>query len=57
MIHKFEKENIADVNERIYSVFSAKKTNNDYFNPVSGANISTSKITFYLVLLLPQYRE
>ena len=45
LINKFEKENIENLNERIYSVFSNKQTNNNYFIPVNGANISTSKIT------------
>lgn len=45
LIHQFENENINNLGGRIYTVFSNKDNNNDYFSPVSGANISTSKIT------------
>lgn len=45
LIHQFENENINNLGYRVYSVFSNKDTNNNYFNPLSGANISTSKIT------------
>ncbi|CAM1344639.1 RipA family octameric membrane protein [Tenacibaculum amylolyticum] len=52
--------------ERVYSVFANKKTQNNYLNPISGANISTSKIAIlfsfvisivWSVLLLEKLKE
>ncbi|WP_157499427.1 RipA family octameric membrane protein [Flavobacterium beibuense] len=37
--------------ERIYFVFANKSVQNNYFSPLSGANISTSKISIFLSYL------
>lgn len=37
--------------ERIYFVFANKGIQNNYYNPLSGANISTSKISIFLSYL------
>lgn len=39
-------------NERIYSAFANKKLQNNYYNPISGANISTSKIAILFAFLI-----
>jgi hypothetical protein len=38
--------------ERVYFVFANTKTQNNYFNPISGANISTSKITILFAFII-----
>ena len=38
--------------ERIYFVFANKEKQNDYTSPVSGANISTSKISILLAFII-----
>lgn len=52
--------------KRIYYVFANTKTQNNYLNPISGANISTSKIAllfsfvitiFWSILLLEKLKE
>ncbi len=52
--------------KRVYSVFANKKTQNNYLNPISGANISTSKIAIlfsfiisivWSILLLEKLKE
>jgi len=45
-ILKFEKS------ERVYSFFANKKTQNNYFNPISGANISTSKVAILFAFVI-----
>jgi len=45
LINSFEKNVLkTKVNERIYFVFANKKTENKPFDPISGANFSTSKV-------------
>ena len=39
-------------NKRVYSVFANKKTQNNYLNPISGANISTSKIAILFAFIV-----
>ena len=39
-------------NNRVYFCFANKKLNNNYFNPLSGANISTSKVTLLFSFLV-----
>jgi len=38
--------------KRVYSVFANKKTQNNYLNPISGANISTSKIAILFSFII-----
>lgn len=38
--------------ERVYYVFANKNEQNDYFSPVSGANISTSKIAILFAFII-----
>lgn len=38
--------------ERVYFVFANKKSQNDYINPISGANISTSKISILFAFII-----
>lgn len=38
--------------ERVYYVFANKNTQNNYFNPISGANISTSKIAILFAFII-----
>lgn len=39
-------------NERVYSVFANKKTQNNYLSPISGANISTSKVAILFAFVI-----
>lgn len=46
LVNNYEKEILEfDEKERVYFVFANKKTQNNYLSPISGANISTSKVT------------
>jgi hypothetical protein len=46
LVNNFEKEILKlDEKERVYFVFANKNTQNNYLNPISGANVSTSKVT------------
>lgn len=46
LVNNFEKKILKlDKVERVYFVFANKNTQNNYLNPISGANISTSKVT------------
>lgn len=38
--------------DRVYFVFANKKTQNNYFNPISGANISTSKVAILFAFVI-----
>ena len=38
--------------DRVYFVFANKKTQNNYINPISGANISTSKIAILFSFII-----
>lgn len=38
--------------ERVYFVFANKENQNNYFNPISGANISTSKIAILFSFII-----
>jgi hypothetical protein len=38
--------------ERIYSVFANKSTENDYVSPISGANISSSKVAILFAFII-----
>jgi len=41
-----------DEKERVYFVFANKKTQNNYLNPLTGANISTSKIAILFAFII-----
>lgn len=46
LVNHYEKEILEfEEKERVYFVFANKKTQNNYLSPISGANISTSKVT------------
>jgi len=46
LVNNYEKEILEfEEKERVYFVFANKKTQNNYLSPISGANISTSKVT------------
>ena len=46
LVNNYEKEILEfKEKERVYFVFANKKTQNNYLSPISGANISTSKVT------------
>ena len=47
-----EKDLNLDPKQRVYYVFANKKTQNNYLNPVSGANISTSKIAILFSFII-----
>ena len=52
LIMKHEKDFMSSCDyERVYSCFANKKINNNYLCPMSGANISTSKIVCFLSYL------
>lgn len=38
--------------ERVYSVFANKETENKYFSPINGANISTSKVAILFSFII-----
>jgi hypothetical protein len=38
--------------KRVYFAFANKKVENNYFNPIRGANISTSKVTIFFSFLV-----
>lgn len=45
LVNYYEKDILKfDKNERVYFVFANKETQNDYLSPISGANVSTSKV-------------
>ncbi len=53
MINYYERDVLKfDEKERVYLVFANKDTQNDYCSPVSGANISTSKIAILFAFLV-----
>lgn len=46
LVHYYEREILKlDINNRVFNVVSNKKIQNDFLNPIKGANISTSKVT------------
>lgn len=53
LVNHYEKNLLKfDENERIYFVFANKEQQNNYTNPLKGANISTSKISIFLSYLI-----
>lgn len=53
LVNDCEKNNLnLKKQKRIYFVFANKKTQNNYLNPVSGANISTSKIAILFSFII-----
>ncbi|MFW6046869.1 MAG: hypothetical protein ACOCP4_03670 [Candidatus Woesearchaeota archaeon] len=45
LVNYYEKDILKfDKNERVYFIFANKETQNDYLSPISGANVSTSKV-------------
>lgn len=52
LVNHYEKNLLHfEESERIYFTFANKSVQNNYFNPISGANISTSKISILLSYL------
>ena len=53
LVNHYEKNLLKfNENERIYFVFANKEKQNNYANPLSGANISTSKISILLSYII-----
>lgn len=52
LVNNCEKDLKPDPKERVYFVFANKKTQNNYFNPISGANISTSKVAILFSFII-----
>lgn len=53
LVNYYEKDLLKfDEKERIYFVFANKKTQNYYASPISGANISTSKIAILFAFIV-----
>lgn len=51
LIHHFEKVHFKSKDERVYSVFANKGTNNS-LNPIKGANVSTTKVSLLVTTLI-----
>lgn len=51
LIHHFEKVHFKNRDERVYSVFANKETNNS-LNPIKGANVSTTKVALVMTTLI-----
>ncbi len=51
LIHHFEKVHFKSRDERIYSIFANKETNNS-LNPIKGANVSTTKVALVMTILI-----
>jgi len=53
LVNYYEKEflNLKE-EERLYSVFANKNEQNNFFNPIKGANISTSKVAILFAFLI-----
>lgn len=54
LVHHFEKVNIENKEDRVYSVFANKSINNSACCPISGANISTSKVALAITWFISQ---
>ncbi|MDP2176805.1 MAG: hypothetical protein Q8K70_12950 [Bacteroidota bacterium] len=53
LVNYYEKDLLKfETKERVYFVFANKKTQNNYGSPLSGANISTSKVTILFAFLV-----
>lgn len=54
LLHNYEKKYFAGKDDglRVYSVFANKDKLNTPYNPVSGANISTTKVSLFLTLTI-----
>ena len=56
LVNHYEKSLLKfDENERIYFVFANKKKQNNYLSPISGANISTSKVAILLAFIITAF--
>ena len=51
LIHHFEKVHFKSKDERVYSVFANKGTNNS-LNPIKGANVSTTKVALVMTTVI-----
>lgn len=51
LIHHFEKVHFKSNDDRVYSVFANKETNNS-LNPIKGANVSTTKVALVMTTLI-----
>ena len=51
-LHKYERKIIRNVEDRVYSEFKNQEKNNNYFSPISGANVSTTRIAALLGFLV-----
>lgn len=53
LVNQCELEDLKlEPNKRVYLTFANKKTQNNYFNPISGANISTSKVAILFAYII-----
>jgi len=53
LVNQCEQEDLKlEPNKRVYLTFANKKTQNNYFNPISGANISTSKVAILFAYII-----
>ena len=56
LVNHYEKNLLKfNENERVYFVFANKEQQNDYTNPLKGANISTSKISILLSYIITMF--
>lgn len=51
LIHHFEKVRFKSKDDRVYSVFANKETNNS-LNPIKGGNVSTTKVALVITLVI-----
>lgn len=51
LIHHFEKVHFKSKDDRVYSVFANKETNNS-LNPIEGGNVSTTKVALVITLVI-----
>lgn len=52
LIHQFEQSRIDTNVSRVYSVFANREINNQPYNPIAGANISTTKVMLVITTFI-----
>lgn len=52
LVHHFEKINFEKKEDRVYSVFANKNTNNSRCCPITGANVSTTKVMLVVTTII-----
>lgn len=52
LLQGLERKVIIRQNERVYSVMADKEANNDAMNPISGANVSTTKVALLITSII-----